>query len=175
MGIETMLIVGTVASVAGSVMGAQGSKAAGKAAMKTAEYNKSIRDRNAKVAENDAEYRVRAGDREVTKFTEKFRAMQATAETRYRKGGVVASSGTPLEVLMNSANEADEEKETIAVLAQRDAGAMRERASNERLAGELGLMEGRAKKMSYDMQAKSQMFAAVSSAAMGGYKYSQIK
>ena len=169
-----MMIIGTVASVAGSLMAAQGSKAAGKAAMKTAEYNKSIRDRNAKVAENDAAYRVRAGDREVTKFTEKFRAMQATAETRYRKGGVVASSGTPLEVLMNSANEADEEKETIAVLA-RDAGAMRERASNERLAGELGLMEGRAKKMSYDMQARSQMFAAVSSAAMGGYKYSQIK
>ena len=146
----TMMIIGTVASVAGSLMAAQGSKAAGKAAMKTAEYNKSIRDRNAKVAENDAEYRVRAGDREV-------------------------SSGTPLEVLMNSANEADEEKETIAVLAQRDAGAMREKASNERLAGELGLMEGRAKKMSYDMQARSQMFAAVSSAAMGGYKYSQIK
>jgi len=173
MGLETALLVGSLAaSVGGSVMQAQGAKAAGKAAKTTSEYNASISERNAKVAENEARYRKQRGDYEVAQFSKDFRAMQAAAATRFRKSGVVMS-GTPLKVLAESAAEADEEKKTIALLAQTDAGRMEEKARSSRLQGQLTLLEGRQKQQAYNMQARSAMFSAVTSAAMGGYRISQ--
>ncbi len=174
MGLETALLIGsTVASVGGGVMQAQGAKAAGKAARATAEYNASIRERDAKVAENEARYRIQRGDYEIAQFSKDFRAMQASAATRFRKNGV-QMSGTPLKVLAESAAEADEEKKTLALIAKTDAGRMEEKAKQARLQGQLTLLEGRQRQQAYNIQARSAMFSALSDAAMGGYRISQI-
>ena len=169
-----MMAISAVGQLAGGVVAMQGANAAGKAAMRTAEYNNKIRERNAKVADNDAEHRGRVGEAEISNFEKRFRAMQATAETRYRKSGVVASSGTPLEVLMNSANEASKEKMTIGVQARTDSRALQERGVDQRLAGQLGLMEGRAKQAAYKSQGTAALLGGISSAAMTGAKMYQL-
>ena len=57
------MALGTVATIAGTAFSAYGQmqqasamKAAGRASMQTAEYNKSVRDRNARVAEQEANH-----------------------------------------------------------------------------------------------------------------------
>ena len=169
-----MMAVSIAATLAGGIIAKRGADAAGKAAMQTAEYNKKIRERNAKVAENDADHRERVGEAEISDFEKRFREMQATAEVRYRKGGVVASSGTPLEVLMNSANEASKEKMTIGVRARTDSRALQERGVDQRFAGQLGLMEGRAKQAAYKSQGNAALLGSIGSAAMTGAKMYQL-
>lgn len=169
-----LMIAGTAVSAYGQMQAARGTKAAGKAALATAEYNKSIRDRNARVSDQEAKLRERVGDREVREFREDFGKLQARAGVAFRKSGVIASSGTPLEVMMQNANEAEEDVQTINLQAATDAGRLRQQGVNQRLAGQLTLLEGRSQKMAADIQARSQMFGAASSAAMGGYKISQM-
>ncbi len=173
MGIETALILGTAASVGGSLMAASGAKAAGKATMQTARFNKAVRDRNDRVAQRDADLRERVGEREVREFREDFGKLQSRGEVAYMKGGVQLT-GTPLLVLANNATEAAEDIQTINLAAATEAGRSRERGVNERLAGQLTLLEGRQRQQAYNIQAKGKMLDAVSSAAWGGYKYAQI-
>ena len=173
MGVE-LAIAGTVISALGSYSAARGAKAQGKAALRTAQYNKAIRDRNARVADQEAELRERVGDREVREFREDFGKLQARAGVAFRKSGVIASSGTPLEVMMQNANEAEEDVQTIRLQAATDAGRMRQQGVNQRLAGQLALLEGRSRKMAADIQARSKYFEAATTLAMGGAKAGQI-
>jgi len=170
----TWMAIGTGVSAMGSLQSASGMRAAGAQARRTAEYNASIRERNAKVAEQNADLRERVGDREVIRFEKKFSKLQARAGTAYRKSGVVASSDTPLEVMMRNANEAEEEKQLIGLAARTEAGQMREAGVNERLAGQLAILEGRARQQAYNTQARGEMFNAVKSIAFGGYQMSQM-
>ena len=57
--------IGTGLSFVGQMQTAKGMRAAGRAAEQTAEYNKSIRDRNARVADQNAALRERVGGSEV--------------------------------------------------------------------------------------------------------------
>ena len=131
MGIEVALLgAGVALSAAGQMQTASGMKAAGRAAMQSAEFNKGIRDRNARVADQ--------------------------------------------EVLRDNANEAEEEVQTIRLTAATDAGRMREQGVNQRLAGQVALLEGRQQKLSYDIKARSARMGALTTLAKGGYQVSQI-
>jgi hypothetical protein len=175
MGVETALLVGgTLASAAGSMMAASGSKAAGKAARQTAEYNKAIRDRNARLADQNAEFRERATGQQEVRFRKRFAALQAQAGTAYRKSGVIASSGTPLEVMMRNATDAEEDIELNRRQGATEAGQMREQGVGERLQGQLILLAGKQKEAALKAQARGHMFSAISTIAFGGYKIGQI-
>ena len=168
-----MMAVGTGTKLIGGMQQARGMRAAGRAAAQTAAYNAKIDERDAKVAENEARYRIQRGDYEVAQFAKDFGAMQAAASTRYLKSGV-QMTGTPLKVLAESAAEADEEKKTLALVARTDAGRMEERARDARLRGQLTLLEGRQQQTAYNIRARSATMSALSSAAFGGYRLSQI-
>ena len=167
-------IAGTLFSAYGQMQTARGMKAAGRAAMQTAEYNKNIRDRNARVAEQEADLRERVGGREVLRFRKQFDKLQARAGTAYRKSGVLATTGTPLDVLRESADEAEEDIQTIRLTAATDAGRLREQGVNQRLAGQLTLLEGRQQKLAYDIRARDARMSALTTLAKGGYQVSQI-
>jgi hypothetical protein len=167
-------IAGTAFSAYGQMQTARGMKAAGRAAMQTAEYNKKIRDRNARVAEQEADLRERVGGREVLRFRKQFDKLQARAGTAYRKSGVLATTGTPLDVLRESADEAEEDIQTIRLTAATDAGRLREQGVNQRLAGQLTLLEGRQQKLAYDIRARDARMSALTTLAKGGYQVSQI-
>tara|TARA_Y100001938_G_C8055926_1_gene414357 strand:- start:16 stop:546 length:531 start_codon:yes stop_codon:yes gene_type:complete len=167
-------IAGTAFSAYGQMQTARGMRAAGRAAMQTAEYNKKIRDRNARVAEQEADLRERVGGREVLRFRKQFDKLQARAGTAYRKSGVLATTGTPLDVLRESADEAEEDIQTIRLTAATDAGRLREQGVNQRLAGQLTLLEGRQQKLAYDIRARDARMSALTTLAKGGYQVSQI-
>ena len=167
-------IAGTLFSAYGQMQTARGMKAAGRAAMQTAEYNKKIRDRNARVSEQEADLRERVGGREVLRFRKQFDKLQARAGTAYRKSGVLATTGTPLDVLRESADEAEEDIQTIRLTAATDAGRLREQGVNQRLAGQLTLLEGRQQKLAYDIRARDARMSALTTLAKGGYQVSQI-
>ncbi len=175
------MALGTVATIAGTAFSAYGQmqqasamKAAGRASMQTAEYNKSVRDRNARVSEQEAALRTRVGDQEVVRFRKQFEKLQAQAGTAYRKSGVIASTGTPLEVMRDNANEAEEEIQTIRLTAATDAGRLREQGVNQRLAGQVALLEGRQQQLAYNIKARDARFGALTTLAKGGYQVSQI-
>lgn len=175
MGVEVALLAaGTAISAYGQMQTAAGMKAAGKAAMQSAEYNKKIRDRNARVSDQEAKLRERVGGQEVVRFRKQFDKLQARAGTAYRKSGVLASTGTPLEVLKESADEAEEEIQTIRLTAATDAGRLREQGVNQRLAGQVALLEGRQQKLAYDIKARSAKIGALTTLVKGGYQASQI-
>ena len=167
-------IAGTAFSAYGQMQTARGMKAAGRAAMQTAEYNKKIRDRNARVAEQEADLRERVGGREVVRFRKQFDKLQARAGTAYRKSSVVATTGTPLEVLSESASEAEEDIQTIRLTAATEAGRMRQQGVNQRLAGQLTLLEGRQQQLAYNIKARDARISALTTLAKGGYQVSQI-
>ena len=168
-----LFAAGAAVQVAGQLAASRASSAAGAAAMQTAEYNNDVRRRNAQVAENEAALRERVGEGEVDDFRRKYAALQAKAGTRYRASGVVASSGTPLEVLFAD-DEATEEEKMIRLNTATDATGLRERGANERLAGQLTLMEGRQQQIAAKTQSRADLFGALSDAAFGAYRYRQI-
>ena len=167
-------IAGTAFSAYGQMQTARGMKAAGRAAMQTAEYNKKIRDRNARVAEQEADLRERVGGQEVVRFRKEFDKLQARAGTAYRKSGVLATTGTPLDVLRESADEAEEDIQTIRLTAATDAGRMRQQGVNQRLAGQLTLLEGRQQQLAYNIKARDARISALTTLGRGAYQVSQI-
>jgi len=162
------MAVGTAISAYGQMQTAKGMKAAGKAAMSTAQYNQQIRERNKRVFDQEAALRERVGGQEAVRFYKTFEKLQARAGTAYRKSGVLAGTGTPLQVLMASANEAEADVQTIKLAAATDAGRLREQGVNQRLAGQLALLEGRQRQLGYNIKARSAQFTAASTLVKGG-------
>jgi hypothetical protein len=167
-------IAGTLFSAYGQMQTARGMRAAGKASMQAAEYNKKVRDYNARVADQEADLRERVGGREVVRFRKQFDKLQARAGTAYRKSSVVATTGTPLEVLSESASEAEEDIQTIRLTAATEAGRMRQQGVNQRLAGQLTLLEGRQQQLAYNIKARDARISALTTLGRGAYQVSQI-
>jgi|TARA_R110000822_G_scaffold47637_1_gene126206 hypothetical protein len=178
MGVDPVTIgfmaAGTGMQLYGSMQQAKGLRAAGSAAMRTAEFNAAIRKRNERVARQEADLRERVGDREAIRFRKNFRKLQDKADTAYRKGGVATGTGTPILVAMENANEAEEEVQLIGLQARTDAGRLREQGVNQRLAGEVALLEGRSRQQAFNTRAKTAMISGFSNALMGAGRISQI-
>jgi hypothetical protein len=168
------MAVGVGTSIMGSLQAASGARAMGKQALTTAQYNQSIRDRNARVADQEADLRDRVTGRQEFRSREQFAKLQARGRTAYAKAGVVASTGTPLAVLKDNADKFEEDIELNRLQGTTESGRIRESATNQRLAGQLALLEGQSRKMAADIQARGHMFSALSSIAKGAYQYSQV-
>jgi hypothetical protein len=155
MGVEVAIAAaGAGLSLMGSEMAASGVREAGR-------YNKAIADRNADVADNRAQMRVIESGREIVRFREEFRELNAASGQAMRKNGTVIS-GTALDVLLNNALEAESDIQTIAYNAAADASDLREKGVNERLRGELANYESKA-------QAKAMRIQGLSNAFSTGY------
>ena len=168
------LVIGTGMSVMGSLSAAAGAKAAGKQALRTAQYNKDIRDRNARVADMEADNRDRVTERQEVRARDDFSELQARGRVAYAKSGAVVSSGTPLEVLRDNAEAFEGDVALLHMEGETASGRIRESAVNQRLAGNLALLEGQSRKMAQDIKARGHMFSAMKSMAGGMYQYSQI-
>ena len=170
--------VGTGISFMGAQQQAAGLRGAANAARVTADFNRRIRLRNERVARQEADLRERVGDREALRFRKKFSKLQARTETAFRKGGVAVSTGTPLLVLAENADEAEEEVQLTQLAASTDAGRLRESGVNQRLMGDIALLEGSQRARGYNIQAsaaRTQGYAdAFSSLGSLGFRASQI-
>ncbi len=131
---------------------------------RTFELNNPTAKRNERVARQEADLRERVGDREAIRFRKNFRKLQDKADTAFRKGGVATGTGTPILVAMENANEAEEEVQLIGLQARTDAGRLREQGVNQRLAGQVTLLEGRARQQAFNTRAKTAMISGISNA-----------
>jgi len=154
MGVE-MAVLGAGLSLAGSEAAAQGVK-------DSAKYNKRITDRNADVLDNRAQQKVFQAGQEIVRFREEFRELNDAAAQTQRKNGVVASSGTALDVLLDNATEAEADMQTIEINAAAQASDLKEQSINERLKGEYALYDAK-------NQARAMRIQGITKAASTGY------
>lgn len=154
------------AAVLGGMVSASGAMKSGKAAKATAEYNAKIQERNAKVAEQAAEQTMLQADRDALRTQELGVNFIMEQQARYGASGVVAGTGTALDVALDSANNIEESIAQRYYKSEVEAIAMREQAVDSRLSANLNRMEGRARMQAARTQAMSSILGSVNSAAM---------
>ena len=119
------LVLGALAG--STLLQAQGQVAAGKAQYNAARFNAQVAERNAKLAEQQAEQiRIRSSY-ERNQFRKQFDFLRSSQGNALRYNGFEASSGTGLQVQLEMAKEADAE---IAV-ARYNANIEKQRALNQ--------------------------------------------
>ena len=154
MGVE-MAVLGAAVSLAGSEAAAQGVK-------DSAKYNKRITDRNADVLENRAQQKVFQAGQEIVRFREEFRDLNDASAQTQRRNGVVATSGTALDVLLANAVEAETDMQQIEMNAAAEASDLKEQSINEKLKGQYAMYDAK-------NQARAMRIQGITQAASTGY------
>ena len=154
MGVE-MAVLGAAVSLAGSEAAAQGVK-------DSAKYNKRITDRNADVLENRAQQKVFQAGQEIVRFREQFRDLNDASAQPQRRNGVVATSGTALDVLLANAVEAETDMQQIEMNAAAEASDLKEQSINEKLKGQYAMYDAK-------NQARAMRIQGITQAASTGY------
>lgn len=160
----------TATIVAGaSLLSASSAVQQGAAAKAAGQFNANMAERNAQVAEQQAEQIKRSSEFDINRFRENFDDLQATAAQAFRYNGFVATGGTPLQVLLDNAREADTEIALRRYNASIGEQQALESATEQRLQGRLDRMMGRsAQKASYYQAAGSLLSGGAKIAGMGG-------
>ena len=132
MGLETALAVGSFGLSAAQ---ASQQSAAGK-------YNQSIQNRNAQIADQEAQQIEKQKEFDIQRFDKNFAQLQSQATTRILKSGADLS-GTGLRVLRSNAEEAEVERNTIEYNSQVAAAQRREAGNLYRIQGQFAAQQGR--------------------------------
>lgn len=151
-----------------SLLSARSALAEGAAARAAGQFNAQMSERNARVAEQQAEQIKRSAEFDINRFRDNFSELQATSAQAFRYNGFVATGGTPLQVLLNNAREADEEIAMRRYNASIGEQQALESATEQRLQGRLQRMQGAAAQTaSYYRAAGSLLAGAAQIKAMG--------
>ena len=151
-------------NIAGGLFGAVGNLKSGKAAQAVGEYNAQIQERNARVQEQAADRKLFMQDVENVRFRQEAKSFLQGVGVAYRKSGVVASGGTPLLVLLDSAEKADEDMENATYNSRVAALGMRETATGLRMDASLKRIEGRIRRQQYQSKAFASLLGSASDA-----------
>ena len=161
------LAVGAI--VGGGLLSASSALQQGAAAKASAQFNAQISERNARLAEQQAEQLKRASEFDIQRFRDDFSELQASSAQAFRYNGFIATGGTPLQVLLENAREADEEialRRYNAAIGQQQA---LESATEQRLQARLQRMQGsQAQRAGYFQAASSLLGTAAQVSQMGG-------
>jgi mannitol-specific phosphotransferase system IIBC component len=123
-------------AVASSVMQAQQQNAAGK-------YNQSIQNRNAQIAEQEAQQIEKQKEFDLQRFDQNIQQLEGQTITRIAKTGA-DFSGTGLRILRNNAEQAEVEKNVITYNSKVAAAQRREAGNMFRIQGQFARQAGRA-------------------------------
>ena len=153
-------------NVIGGLFGAAGGAKSGNSGNRIAEYNAQIQERNAKVAEQQAEQRIFMSKVEEGRLREDAFEFIQSQQAAYNASRVVAGTGTALTVALESAQRADEEIRNTAFNASVDASVLREEATARRLDAAVTRAEGAARARASRTEAMSSLLGTASSTAM---------
>jgi hypothetical protein len=138
----------TAAITAGtSVLAARQASATGK-------YNQAIQNRNAQVAEQEAEALQQKLELDLVRFDQQFQQLQGETNVALAKSGV-ERSGSALKILRSNAEQAELEKDMIEYNSKIGQARAFEQANFARMQGSLARQEGRAAAIGYYGQAAS--------------------
>jgi len=155
-----------IAAAAGSsLLLAKAALESGKAQQRANEFNAQVQERNAKVAEQEAEQLRIGSELQIQDFAKSFDRLQASTQQAFRYNGFVATGGTPLRVAMENARQADEEiamRRYNAAIGQQQA---LESASQSRMQADLNRLYGRQARQASYYQAGSTLLSGASQGA----------
>ena len=117
------------------VMQASQQNAAGK-------YNQSIQNRNAQIADQEAQQIEKQNEFDLQRFDQNFNQLQSQATTRILKSGVELS-GSGLRVLRANAEQAEVEKNVITYNSKVAAAQRREAGNMFRISGQFARQQGK--------------------------------
>ena len=143
--------MGWVAPVASAVT-AVTAVAAARQASATGKYNQQIQERNAQVAEQEAEQIERQKEFDIAKFDQQFAQLQGQTKTRVLFSGAELS-GSGLRILRSNAEQAEIEKDIIDYNAKISQARAFEQANFARMQGQVARQQARSAELGYYGQA----------------------
>ena len=127
---------------------------AGRQASAIGKYNQSIQERNAIVAEQEAQIIKDKLELDLARFDEQFQNLQSETKVSVLKSGAELS-GTALKILRSNAEQAEIEKDMMEYNAKIGQSRAYEEANFARMQGQIARQEGRAAAIGYYGQAAS--------------------
>ena len=128
-----------------SIAAAQQASAAGK-------YNQAVQERNARVAEQEAEGLEKQKEFALARFDQQFSQLQGETKTAILKSGVELS-GSGLNVMRYNAEQAEIEKDILDYNSKVKQSQKLEEANFARMRGQVARNEARAAQLGYYAQA----------------------
>ena len=136
--------MGWISAVA-SVAAAQQASAAGK-------YNQAVQERNARVAEQEAEGLEKQKEFDLARFDQQFSQLQGETKTAILTSGVELS-GSGLNVMRYNAQQAEIEKDILDYNSKVAQSQKMEEANFARMRGQVARNEAKAAQIGYYAQA----------------------
>tara|TARA_R110001583_G_scaffold33206_1_gene112302 strand:+ start:67 stop:504 length:438 start_codon:yes stop_codon:yes gene_type:complete len=136
--------MGWISAVA-SVAAAQQASAAGK-------YNQAVQERNARVAEQEAERLEQQKEFDLARFDQQFSQLQGETKTAILTSGVELS-GSGLNVMRYNAQQAEIEKDILDYNSKVAQSQKMEEANFARMRGQVARNEAKAAQIGYYAQA----------------------
>ena len=106
-------------------------------------YNQANAERNAQIAEQEANQIGQQAEFDIARFDQRFRQTQGTVEVQLAKSGVVLDSGSGARVTESNALEAEMERKITRYNADMGVAKKMEQAQFSRIQGQLARREAR--------------------------------
>ena len=106
-------------------------------------YNQAVQNRNALVAEQEAQQIEKQKEFDIAQFDKKFQQLEGETKVNLAKSGVVQGSGTAYRIAMANALEAELQKNIIEYNAKVAADKKMEEANFARISGQLARQQAR--------------------------------
>tara|TARA_R100001369_G_scaffold34059_1_gene59133 strand:+ start:4466 stop:4963 length:498 start_codon:yes stop_codon:yes gene_type:complete len=121
--------------IGSAVMSASASYNAGKQAEATAKYNQTLYDRDAILAEQQAETVQEKVKLELSNFRQQIKTIQSSVTQGYAMRGVEISEGTPLKILEKNFKDAKDDEYIIQYNADVESANLRNQADQSSYQG----------------------------------------
>ena len=123
-------------TIGSAVVQAKQQKALGK-------YNQQVSERNAQIAEQEANQIGQQAEFDIARFDQKFRQAEGAVAVAVAKSGAVAGSGTAARIAESNALEAEMERKITRYNADIGAAKKLEEANFSRIQGKMARREAR--------------------------------
>ena len=134
----------SVAPFVGPIM----SVAAASSANQIGKFNQKVANRNALIAEQEAEAQAKLTEFNIGKFNQSFEKFQSTTKVSILKSGVELS-GTALKILQSNAEQAELQRDVIEYNGKVAESKKLEEANFARIQGSLARASGRQQAIGY--------------------------
>jgi tetrahydromethanopterin S-methyltransferase subunit H len=133
--------------------------AAAKQASAIGKYNQAIQNRNAQVAEQEAQAIEQQKNLDIQRFDQQFVQLQGSTKTSILKSGATLE-GSGLRILRQNAEQAEIEKDILDYNSKVAESKKLEEANFARMSGDLARQQARAAQFGYYAQAGTSLLKA---------------
>ena len=135
------------------------SVAAAQQASATGKYNQAVQNRNAIIAEQEAEQLEKQNEFDLARFDQQFSQLQGETKTAILKSGVELS-GSGLRIMRYNAEQAEIEKDILTYNSKVAQSQKLEEANFARMKGQVARMEAKQAQIGYYAQAGTSLLKA---------------